>query len=59
LDYAIVLQGEIWLVADDAKTRLRAGDVVAQQGTRHAWANRSDMPCVVAFLMIDGQSQRL
>lgn len=58
LDYAIVLSGQIWLVTDGAETRLRAGDVVVQQGTRHAWANRSDTPCVVAFVMIDALPNR-
>jgi mannose-6-phosphate isomerase-like protein (cupin superfamily) len=58
LDYAIVLSGEIWLVTDNAETRLRAGDVVVQQGTRHAWANRSDASCVVAFVMIDARPHR-
>jgi Cupin domain len=53
LDYAIVVSGEIWIVMDDGETRPFAGDVVIQRGTRHAWANRSDRPCVVAFVMID------
>jgi quercetin dioxygenase-like cupin family protein len=55
LDYAIILSGEIWLVTDSAETRLEAGDVVVQQGARHAWANRSDAPCVIAFVMIDAR----
>ena len=58
LDYAIVLSGEIWLVTDCAETRLRAGDMVVQQGTRHAWANRSDAPCVMAFVMLDALPHR-
>jgi mannose-6-phosphate isomerase-like protein (cupin superfamily) len=53
LDYAIVVSGEIWIVMDEGETRLFPGDVVIQRGTRHAWANRSDKPCVVAFVMID------
>jgi len=53
LDYAIVVSGEIWVVMDEGETRLSAGDVVIQRGTRHAWANRSEKPCVVAFVMID------
>lgn len=53
LDYAIVLSGEIWVVMDEGETRLCAGDVVVQRGTRHAWANRSDAPSVVVFVMID------
>jgi len=34
---------------------LKAGDVVVQYGTNHAWSNRSKAPCVVAFVLIDGE----
>ena len=53
LDYAIVLSGEIWAVMDEGETKLGAGDVLIQRGTNHAWANRSENPCVVAFVMLD------
>jgi len=33
----------------------REGDVVVQRGTNHAWANRSDAPCRIAFILIDGK----
>ena len=55
LDYAIVIDGELTLVLDDSETVLRAGDIVIQRGTSHAWANRSAAPCRVAFVLIDGQ----
>jgi mannose-6-phosphate isomerase-like protein (cupin superfamily) len=55
IDYAIVLSGEITMVLDDADVALRAGDVVVQCGTNHAWSNRSGAPCVVAFVLIDGE----
>lgn len=55
LDYAIVIDGELTLVLDDSETVLRAGDIVIQRGTSHAWANRSAAPCRVAFMLIDGQ----
>ena len=42
VDYGIVLEGEITLVLDDSEVTLRAGDVVVQRGTDHAWANRGD-----------------
>jgi hypothetical protein len=29
-----------------------AGDAVVQRSTRHAWHNRSDQPCTVAFVLI-------
>ena len=55
IDYAIVLSGEITMVLDDADVVLKAGDVVVQCGTNHAWSNRSNAPCVVAFVLIDGE----
>jgi mannose-6-phosphate isomerase-like protein (cupin superfamily) len=54
LDYGIVLSGEIHMVLDDDDVLLRAGDVVVQRGTNHAWSNRSDSPCRMAFILIDG-----
>ena len=54
IDYAIVMSGEIYAVLDDSETLLRAGDVLIQRGTNHAWSNRSDKPCRVAFILIDG-----
>lgn len=55
IDYGLVLSGEITLVLDDTETLLRAGDVVVQRGTNHAWSNRSDKPCHMAFILIDGE----
>jgi mannose-6-phosphate isomerase-like protein (cupin superfamily) len=55
IDYAIVLSGEITMVLDDVDVALKAGDVVVQCGTNHAWSNRSAAPCVVAFVLIDGE----
>jgi len=52
LDYCIVLAGEIWAVLDEAEVRLRAGDCLVQRGTNHAWSNRSDEPCTIAFVLV-------
>jgi mannose-6-phosphate isomerase-like protein (cupin superfamily) len=49
LDFAMVIEGEITLVLDTEEVHLKAGDTVVQRGTNHAWSNRSDKPCVVAF----------
>jgi len=54
LDYALVLDGEIWAVLDDTEQLMAAGDVLIQRGTRHAWSNRSQVPAVVAFVLISG-----
>ncbi|HEY7066535.1 MAG TPA: cupin domain-containing protein [Chloroflexota bacterium] len=49
LDFCLVLEGEITLVLDTAEVHLRPLDAVIQRGTNHAWSNRSNQPCVVAF----------
>lgn len=54
LDYAIVLEGEVVLVLDDGETPMKAGDVCIQRATNHVWSNRSDKPCKIAFILIDG-----
>jgi naringenin degradation protein FdeH len=54
LDVGVVLEGETWLLLDDgSETRLGPGDAVVQRGTNHAWANRSDRPVRMVFVMID------
>jgi quercetin dioxygenase-like cupin family protein len=55
IDYGIVLEGEIVLILDQGETTVRAGDIVVQRGTNHAWANRSGRNCRIAFILIDGQ----
>ena len=55
IDYAVVLSGEIVLLLDDEDVHLRAGDVVIQRGTNHAWSNRSDEPCRMLYVLIDGR----
>ena len=53
VDYAIVLEGEVWAILDEAETLLKPGDVLIQRGTFHAWDNRSDSVCRIAFVLID------
>ncbi len=55
IDYGIVLDGEITLVLDDGEVIARAGDVVVQRGTDHAWANRGDSVARVAFVLVGGE----
>ena len=49
LDLCVVTQGEIVLVLDTQEVTLKAGDVVVQQGSNHAWSNRSGAPAAVAI----------
>src|SRR5471032_1030234 len=53
LDYAIVLEGEIWALMDEGETLMRPGDVLIQRATNHSWSNRSGKPCRMAFILID------
>ena len=54
VDYGIILSGEIYLIADKGEILCRPGDIVIQRGTNHAWANRSDRPVRMLFVLIDG-----
>jgi mannose-6-phosphate isomerase-like protein (cupin superfamily) len=53
IDYAIVLEGEIDMLMDDTEVHMKAGDVLVQQGTNHAWVNNGSNPCRIAFILID------
>jgi len=55
VDYAVVLEGEITMLLDDQDITLKAGDVVIQRGTNHAWSNRSDKPVRMLYVLIDGE----
>jgi uncharacterized cupin superfamily protein len=53
LDYVLVVSGEITLELDDGEqTVVRAGDVVVQNGTRHAWRNHGTESCTIAGVAI-------
>jgi len=58
VDYGICLEGEMTMVLDDSEVVMHKGDVCIQRGTNHAWANRSDKPCIMAFILIDGEGKR-
>jgi len=55
IDYAIIMSGEIDMLLDDGEVHFKAGDVLVQQGTNHAWVNRGNETCRIAFILIDGQ----
>src|SRR6516225_10155104 len=48
VDYAVVLHGSITMLLDDEDVELTVGDVINQNGTNHAWANRGTAPCLIA-----------
>jgi quercetin dioxygenase-like cupin family protein len=55
IDYVLVLEGEIDMDMDDSTVKLKAGDIMVQRGTNHAWANRGTARARVAFVLIDAQ----
>lgn len=55
VDYALILSGEIDMLLDEGEIHLKAGDVLVQQGTNHAWVNRGAEPCRIAFVLIDAK----
>jgi quercetin dioxygenase-like cupin family protein len=55
IDYVLVLSGEIEMDMDDSTVKLKAGDVMVQRGTNHAWVNRGSERARVAFVLIDAK----
>jgi quercetin dioxygenase-like cupin family protein len=55
IDYVIVLEGEIEMDMDQSSVKLKAGEVLVQRGTNHAWANRSNKRARVAFVLLDAE----
>jgi len=58
VDYSLVYDGEIWLELDDGETlHLKRGDVVVQNGTRHAWRNKGANPVTMLFFLNGAREQ--
>jgi len=59
IDYVLVVSGEVTLELDDGEqTVLRAGDVVVQNGTRHAWRNHGAETCTIVGVAIGADRTR-
>jgi mannose-6-phosphate isomerase-like protein (cupin superfamily) len=53
VDYEFVVSGRCVLELDDGATReLGPGDTVVQNGTRHAWRNPYDVPCLMVVAIV-------
>lgn len=53
VDFEYVIEGEVVLELDDgAEVTLRPGDTVVQNGTRHAWHNRTDTIARLVVVLI-------
>ncbi len=46
VDYIMLVSGEVTLVLEEGETTVRAGDLVVQRNTIHAWHNHTDEPVV-------------
>ena len=58
IDYAIVMSGEIYAIMDEGEKLLKAGDILMQRGTSHAWSNRSGQYCRVAFVLVEATPRK-
>ncbi|HEU0073763.1 MAG TPA: cupin domain-containing protein [Dehalococcoidia bacterium] len=60
VDYGIVLEGELDMELDGGdRVHLKAGDVVVQRGTNHAWINDSHQPARMAWILLDAEPVRI
>ncbi|NQV57670.1 MAG: cupin domain-containing protein, partial [Rhodospirillales bacterium] len=57
IDYAVIMSGEcVMVLDDDQEVTMQAGDVLVQRATWHGWANRTDAPCRIAFILIGSKT---
>ena len=52
VDYVVIVKGELYCMMDEGEVLLKAGDLLVQRGTNHAWVNRSNESCVMVGVMI-------
>jgi mannose-6-phosphate isomerase-like protein (cupin superfamily) len=53
VDYDIVIEGELYITYDDGQeVRLPAGTCIIQNGNRHAWSNRGDVPAKMISVLL-------
>jgi hypothetical protein len=53
IDLELIVKGEVILeLADGVEKRLRPGDTVVQNGTRHRWRNPGSEPAVMLVFMV-------
>ncbi len=52
IDIVFIIEGEITLEEDEGEVTLRKGDCLVQNGSRHAWRNRSGAPALLGFVTL-------
>ena len=45
------------MLLDDSEVHLKAGDVLVQRATVHAWINKGRETCRIAVAMVDAQDK--
>ena len=55
IDYVVVICGELDMDMDQSTVKLKAGDVLVQRGTHHAWVNRGKETARAAFVLLDSK----
>jgi quercetin dioxygenase-like cupin family protein len=58
IDYCVCLAGELEMLLDNETVHLKAGDILVQRGTNHAWLNRGDKPARLLFVLVDAEPKR-
>ena len=53
VDYVVCIEGEMHCILDTGTVCLRAGEVLVQLGTHHAWENYSDKPATIIGVLVD------
>lgn len=60
VDFEYIVSGRCVLELDDGATKeLGPGDTVVQNGTRHAWRNPFDVPCVIVVVLVGATHDRV
>jgi hypothetical protein len=52
VDHIMMISGEVTLLLDIGEATLRAGDMLVQRNTNHAWLNRTDQPARFWAVMV-------
>jgi Cupin domain len=52
IDIVTVVSGEVWALVETGETLMKPGDTLVQRGTKHAWRNRGDSPCIIASVHV-------
>ncbi|HVA13724.1 MAG TPA: cupin domain-containing protein [Stellaceae bacterium] len=59
IDYIVVLAGTLSMLLDDgSEVTMKPHDTMIQRATLHGWANRGDVPCRFATVVIDASGAK-